>query len=203
MKGPDFPTGGILVEPRELIVESYKTGRGAFRLRARWEKEELPRGQYRIIVTEIPYQVQKGKLIERIAEIINAKKLPILEDVRDELADDVRIVLEPRTGNVPAELLMEQLFKLTDLEIRFPLNLNVLDRTNTPRVMDLREALQAFLDHRREVLIRRLDLPAGRDRAAARDPRRLPDRLSEHRQADQDHPRGGRAQAHDDAGRSS
>jgi topoisomerase-4 subunit A len=155
VKGPDFPTGGILVEPRESIVEAYKTGRGAFRLRARWEKEELPRGQYRIIVTEIPYQVQKGKLIERIAEIINAKKLPILEDVRDESADDVRIVLDPRTGNVPAELLMEQLFKLTDLEIRFPLNLNVLDRTNTPRVMDLREALQAFLDHRREVLIRR------------------------------------------------
>ncbi|MBN9085433.1 MAG: DNA topoisomerase IV subunit A [Reyranella sp.] len=155
VKGPDFPTGGILVEPRESIVEAYKTGRGAFRLRAKWEKEELPRGQYRIIVTEIPYQVQKGKLIERIAEIINAKKLPILEDVRDESADDVRIVLEPRTGNVPAELLMEQLFKLTDLEIRFPLNLNVLDRTNTPRVMDLREALQAWLDHRREVLIRR------------------------------------------------
>jgi topoisomerase-4 subunit A len=155
VKGPDFPTGGILVEPRESIVEAYKTGRGAFRLRAKWEKEELPRGQYRIIVTEIPYQVQKGKLIERIAEIINAKKLPILEDVRDESADDVRIVLEPRTGNVPAELLMEQLFRLTDLEIRFPLNLNVLDRTNTPRVMDLREALQAWLDHRREVLIRR------------------------------------------------
>jgi topoisomerase-4 subunit A len=155
VKGPDFPTGGILVEPRESIVESYRTGRGAFRLRARWEKEELPRGQYRIVVTEIPYQVQKGKLIERIAEIINAKKLPILEDVRDESADDVRIVLEPRTGQVPAELLMEQLFKLTDLEIRFPLNLNVLDRNNTPRVMDLREALQAFLDHRREVLIRR------------------------------------------------
>ncbi len=155
VKGPDFPTGGILVEPREAIVEAYKTGRGAFRLRAKWEKEELPRGQYRIIVTEIPYQVQKGKLIERIAEIINAKKLPILEDVHDESADDVRIVLEPRTGQVPAELLMEQLFRQTDLEIRFPLNLNVLDKDNTPRVMDLREALQAFLDHRREVLVRR------------------------------------------------
>ena len=155
VKGPDFPTGGILVEPRESIVESYKTGRGAFRLRARWTKEELPRGQYRIIITEIPYQVQKGRLIERIAEIINAKKLPILEDVRDESADDVRVVLEPRTGQVPAELLMEQLFRLTDLEIRFPLNLNVLDKDNTPRVMDLREALQAFLDHRREVLVRR------------------------------------------------
>ena len=155
VKGPDFPTGGILVEPRESIVESYKTGRGAFRLRARWTKEELPRGQYRIVITEIPYQVQKGKLIERIAEIINAKKLPILEDVRDESADDVRIILEPRTGQVPAELLMEQLFRQTDLEIRFPLNLNVLDKDNTPRVMDLRQALQAFLDHRREVLNRR------------------------------------------------
>jgi topoisomerase-4 subunit A len=155
VQGPDFPTGGILVESRESIVESYKTGRGAFRLRARWNKEELPRGQYRIIVTEIPYQVQKGKLIERIAEIINAKKLPILEDVRDESADDVRIVLEPRTGQVPAELLMEQLFRMTELETRFPLNLNVLDKDNTPRVMDLREALQAFLDHRREVLVRR------------------------------------------------
>ena len=153
--GPDFPTGGILVEPRESIVEAYKTGRGAFRLRARWVKEELPRGQYRIVVVEIPYQVQKGRLIERIAEIINAKKLPILEDVRDESAEDVRIVLEPRTGQVPAELLMEELFRLTDLEIRFPLNLNVLDKDNTPRVMDLREALQAFLDHRREVLVRR------------------------------------------------
>src|SRR5471032_2640120 len=155
VKGPDFPTGGILVESRESIVESYKTGRGAFRLRARWTKEELPRGQYRIIITEIPYQVQKGKLIERIAEIINAKKLPILEDVRDESADDVRVVLEPRTGQVPAELLMEQLFRMTELETRFPLNLNVLDGDNTPRVMDLREALQAFLDHRREVLVRR------------------------------------------------
>src|SRR5260221_1026068 len=155
VKGPDFPTGGVLVEPRESIVESYKTGRGSFRLRARWNKEELARGQYRIVVTEIPYQVQKGKLIERIAEIINAKKLTILEDVHDESADDVRIVLEPRTGNVPAELLMEQLFKLTDLEIRFPLNLNVLDKDNTPRVMDLREALQAFLDHRRGVPGRR------------------------------------------------
>ena len=155
VKGPDFPTGGILVEPRESIVEAYRTGRGAFRLRARWEVEQLPRGQYRIVVTQIPYQVQKGRLIERIAEIINAKKLPILEDVRDESADDVRIVLEPKSGNVPAELLMEQLFKLSDLETRFPLNLNVLDKDNTPRVMDLREALQAFLDHRREVLVRR------------------------------------------------
>jgi len=155
VRGPDFPTGGILVEPHDSIVESYRTGRGSFRLRARWNVEPLPRGLYRIVVTEIPYQVLKGKLIERIAEIINSKKLPILEDVRDESADDVRIVLEPRTGNVPAELLMEQLFKQTDLEIRFPLNLNVLDKDNTPRVMDLRVALQCFLDHRQVVLVRR------------------------------------------------
>jgi topoisomerase IV subunit A len=155
VRGPDFPTGGILVEPRDSIVESYRTGRGSFRLRARWTVEPLPHGLCRIVVTEIPYQVLKGKLIERIAEIINSKRLPILEDVRDESADDVRIILEPRTGNVPAELLMEQLFKQTDLEIRFPLNLNVLDKDNTPRVMDLREALQCFLDHRQVVLVRR------------------------------------------------
>jgi len=155
VRGPDFPTGGILVEPHDSIIESYRTGRGSFRLRARWTVEPLPRGLYRIVVTEIPYQVLKGKLIERIAEIINSKRLPILEDVRDESADDVRIILEPRTGNVPAELLMEQLFKQTDLEIRFPLNLNVLDKDNTPRVMNLREALQCFLDHRQVVLVRR------------------------------------------------
>ncbi len=194
VKGPDFPTGGILVEPRDSIVESYKTGRGSFRLRARWNKEELARGQYRIVVTQIPYQVQKGKLIERIAEIINAKKLPILEDVRDESAEDVRIVLEPRTGQVPAELLMEQLFKMTDLEIRFPLNLNVLDKDNT-------QAGAAGLARSSAGCPGPpLDVPAGRDRATAGNSRRLPDRLSQPRQADQDHPRGGRAQAQDDQG---
>ncbi|MCW5745242.1 MAG: DNA topoisomerase IV subunit A [Alphaproteobacteria bacterium] len=155
VKGPDFPTGGVLVEPREAVVEAYKTGRGAFRVRAKWVKESLPRGQYRIVVTEIPYQVPKAKLVEKIAELINGKKVAMLEDVRDESADDVRLVLEPKTGNVPAELLMEQLFKLTDLEIRFPLNLNVLDADQVPRVMDLRQALQAWLDHRQVVLQRR------------------------------------------------
>ncbi len=153
--GPDFPTGGKLVEPRESVIESYRTGRGSFRLRARWTIETLPRGLYRIVVREIPYQVQKSRLVEKIAELLNAKKLPMLEDVRDESSDDIRLVLEPRTGNVPAELLMEQLFKLTELETRFPLNLNVLDGGTVPRVMDLREALQAFLDHRRVVLQRR------------------------------------------------
>jgi topoisomerase-4 subunit A len=153
--GPDFPTGGILVEPRESVIEAYRTGRGSFRVRARWTKEQLPRGQYRIVITEIPYQVQKARLIEKLAELVNGKKLPMVEDVRDESADDIRLVIEPKTGNVPADLLMEQLFKLTDLESRFPLNLNVLDADQTPKVMDLREALQAFLDHRRVVLRRR------------------------------------------------
>jgi topoisomerase-4 subunit A len=155
VQGPDFPTGGILVEPRESVIEAYRIGRGAFRLRARWIREALPRGQYRIVVTEIPYQVAKARLVEKIAELINGKKLPMIEDVRDESADDIRLVLEPRTGNVPAELLMEQLFKVTDLEVRFPLNLNVLDADQVPRVMDLRQALQAWLDHRRVVLQRR------------------------------------------------
>jgi topoisomerase-4 subunit A len=155
MPGPDFPTGGVLIEPREQVIEAYRTGRGSFRVRAKWVKESLPRGQYRIVVTEIPYQVPKAKLVEKIAELINGKKLPMLEDVRDESAEDLRLVLEPKTGNVPAELLMEQLFRLTDLESRFPLNLNVLDADQVPRVMDLRETLQAWLDHRQVVLQRR------------------------------------------------
>ena len=155
VQGTGFPDRRHPGRAARLDHRVLSTGRGSFRLRARWTVEQLPRGHYRIVVTEIPYQVLKGKLIERIAEIINSKRLPILEDVRDESADDVRIVLEPRTGNVPAELLMEQLFKQTDLEIRFPLNLNVLDKDNTPRVMDLREALQCFLDHRQVVLVRR------------------------------------------------
>ena len=153
--GPDFPTGGVLVESRESIVETYKTGRGSFRLRARWEVENQSHGQYQIVVTEIPYQIQKARLIEKIAELMELKKLPFLADVRDESTDDVRIVLEPRSRTVEAEPLMEQLYMQTDLETRFSLNLNVLDGKNIPRVMNLREALQAFLDHRHEVLIRR------------------------------------------------
>jgi topoisomerase-4 subunit A len=153
--GPDFPTGGVLVEPRDSVVEAYRTGRGSFRLRARWEREELARGQWQVVVREIPYQVQKGKLIERIAELIAERKLPLLADVKDESAEDVRLVLEPKSRNVAPDLLMESLFKATDLEIRFPLNLNVLDGGKVPRVMGLREALQAFLAHRHEVLVRR------------------------------------------------
>ena len=155
VQGPDFPTGGTMVESREAIVEAYKTGRGGFRVRAKWEVEDLGRGTYQIVVTEIPYQVQKSKLIEKVAELINAKRLPILVDVRDESAEDIRVVLEPRTGKVEAEMLMEQLFRMTDLETRFSLNMNVLNAENTPGVMNLREVLWAFLEHRMEVLERR------------------------------------------------
>ncbi len=153
--GPDFPTGGVLIEARPAILEAYKTGRGGFRLRARWEVEKLGHGQYQIVVDEIPYHVQKSRLIEKAAELLAARKLPLLADIRDESAADVRIVLEPRTRSVEPEMLMEQLFRHTDLEIRIGLNMNVLDATNTPRVMNLRECLAAFLDHRHQVLVRR------------------------------------------------
>ena len=153
--GPDFPTGGVLVEPRESIIESYRTGRGSFRLRAAWEVEDLGRGTWQIVVTQIPYQVQKSKLVERIAELINARKIPILADVRDESADDVRLVLEPKSRSIDPDLLMETLFKQSDLETRVPLNMNVLIDGRTPKVCSLGEVLRAFLDHRREVLIRR------------------------------------------------
>ena len=153
--GPDFPTGGIIVEPRANILEAYRTGRGAFRLRARHTVEDLGKGQWQIVVTEIPYQVQKGKLIEKLAELVLARKVPILGDVRDESADDVRIVLEPKTRNVDPDVLMNTLYRLSELEIRFSLNMNVLIDGVTPRVCGLREVLQAFLDHRRDVLLRR------------------------------------------------
>jgi topoisomerase-4 subunit A len=152
--GPDFPTGGVLVEPHDSIVEAYRTGRGGFRLRAKWVREKLPRGLYQIIISDIPYQVQKSRLIEKIAELVITKKLPILADVRDESSEDVRIVLEPKSRSVDADMLMEQLFRLTELETRFPLNMNVLDANSTPGVMNLRQVLQSFLDHRHEVLVR-------------------------------------------------
>ncbi|MFQ5636169.1 MAG: DNA topoisomerase IV subunit A [Gammaproteobacteria bacterium] len=153
--GPDFPTGGVLVEPRENILQAYSTGRGSFRLRAGWDVEELGRGQWQIVVTEIPYQVQKSKLIERIAELINGKKIPILADVRDESAEDIRLILEPRSRTVDPDVLMETLFRQSDLETRISLNMNVLIDGRTPQVCDLRHVLRAFLDHRREVLVRR------------------------------------------------
>jgi topoisomerase-4 subunit A len=155
MPGPDLPTGGVLVEPPESIRAAYATGRGSMRLRARWQVEQGKRGTYIIVVTEIPYQVAKARIVERIAELIQQKKVPLLADVRDESAEDVRLVLEPRTGKVPAEVLMEHLFKLTELEVRLSLNMNVLDAQQTPRLMNLREVLQAYLEHRHVVLVRR------------------------------------------------
>ncbi|MEM6482576.1 MAG: DNA topoisomerase IV subunit A [Pseudomonadota bacterium] len=153
--GPDFPTGGVIVEPRQSILETYRTGRGAFRLRCQYEVEDLGRGQWQIVVTEIPYQVQKSKLIEKLAEVIQTKKVPILADVRDESADDIRVVLEPRSKNVDPEILMGMLYRNSDLELRFSLNMNVLIDGVTPKVCSLKEVLRAFLDFRREVLIRR------------------------------------------------
>ncbi|MCC5964260.1 MAG: DNA topoisomerase IV subunit A [Rhodobacteraceae bacterium] len=153
--GPDFPTGGVVVEPRDAILSAYQTGRGAIRLRARWEIEDLGRGQWQVVVTEIPYQVQKSRLIEKLAELIQARKVPLLADIRDESADDVRIVLEPRSRTVDADLMMGMLFRNSDLETRFSLNMNVLIDGLTPKVCSLREVLRAFLDHRREVLARR------------------------------------------------
>jgi topoisomerase-4 subunit A len=152
---PDFPTGGIIVEPKASILESYATGRGSFRVRARWEKEDTGRGGYVIVVTEIPYQVQKSRLIEKIAELLIAKRIPLLEDVRDESAEDIRIVLEPKSRSVDPQILMESLYKLTELETRISLNMNVLAGGIVPRVMNLREVLREWLEHRREVLLRR------------------------------------------------
>lgn len=153
--GPDFPTGGILVEDRASIVEAYRTGRGSFRLRSKWEKEELRQGTWQIVVTEIPYQVQKSRLIEKIAELLAARKLPMLDDVRDESAEDVRLILVPKSRNIDPAVLMESLYRQTDLECKISLNLNVLDKDCVPQVMDLRAVLQSYLDHRQDVLVRR------------------------------------------------
>jgi topoisomerase IV subunit A len=155
VKGPDLPTGGVLVEPWPNVIEAYRSGRGSLRLRARWQREDLSHGQYQVVVTEIPYQVPKSRLIERIAELLAAKRLSLLADVRDESAEEVRLVLVPRARTVAPELLMEQLFRQTELEVRLPLNLNVLDAEGVPRVMGLREVLRAFLAHRMVVLTRR------------------------------------------------
>lgn len=155
VSGPDFPTGGLLVDSPAVIAEAYRTGRGSFRVRARWHQEDLGRGTWVAVVTEIPYGVTKGKLIEAIAALINEKKLPILADVRDESAEDIRIVLEPRARTVDPQTLMDSLFRLSELETRVPLNLNVLDKHRTPRVMSLRDAILAWKDHQFEVLLRR------------------------------------------------
>ncbi len=155
VKGPDFPTGGVIVDTPAEIAEAYTTGRGSFRVRARWSKEETGRGTYMIVITEMPWLVQKSRLVERLADLINEKKLPLVADVRDESAEDVRLVIEPRSRSVDAELLMESLFKLTELENRIPLNMNVLVKGRIPTVLGLTEALREWLDHRREVLVRR------------------------------------------------
>jgi topoisomerase IV subunit A len=160
--GPDFPTGGVIVEPRESILEAYETGRGGIRTRARWSKEDTGRGTWRIVVTEIPYYVKKADLVAQIAGLLEAKRVPLLGDVNDESAEDIRLVLEPRARTVEPELLMESLFKLSDLETRFPVNMNVLDAKSTPRVMGLKAALQAFLEHRREVIVRRARFRLGK-----------------------------------------
>ncbi len=153
--GPDFPTGGVIVDDPAAIAEAYVTGRGSFRVRARWTKEDTARGGWQIVVTEIPWLVQKSRLVEKIAELVNDKKLPLVGDVRDESAEDLRLVIEPRARTVDAELLMESLFKLTELESRIPLNMNVLVKGKIPKVVGLAEALREWLDHRREVLLRR------------------------------------------------
>ena len=155
IKGPDFPTGGIIIDNFESILNTYKQGKGGFRIRAKWETEDLGRGQYQIVVTEIPYQVQKSKLIEKIASLLVDKKLPLLNDIRDESTHDVRIVLEPKNRTVDAQMLMEHLFRQTELEVRFAMNMNVLDSDGVPRVMSIKEVLSEFLKHRHNVLIRR------------------------------------------------
>ena len=153
--GPDFPTGAVIVDDPAAIAETYVTGRGSFRVRARWEKEDTGRGGWQLVVTEIPWLVQKSRLVEKIAELVNGKKLPLVGDVHDESAEDLRLVIEPRARTVDAELLMESLFKLTELESRIPLNMNVLVKGKIPKVVGLAEALREWLDHRREVLLRR------------------------------------------------
>ena len=153
--GPDFPTGGVIIEPRNAILDAYRTGRGGFRLRARWGKEDTGRGTYQIVITEIPYQVQKAKLVERIAELMGEKRLPLLGDVRDESAETVRLVLEPKSRTVDAVLLMESMFRFSELEVRFSLNMNVLSGGQIPGVLSLREVLKKWLEHRQVVLLRR------------------------------------------------
>jgi topoisomerase-4 subunit A len=155
VQGPDFPTGGVVVDPPEAVAEAYTTGRGAFRVRAKWNKEDTGRGTYVVVVTEVPWLVQKGRLVERLAELLNEKKLPLVNEIRDESAEDIRIVIEPRARTVDPAIMMESLFKLSELESRIGLNMNVLVQGRIPRVVGLAEALREWLDHRRDVLVRR------------------------------------------------
>ena len=155
VKGPDFPTGGIIIDSKEAITEAYTTGRGSFRTRARWSQEEGARGTWAVVITEIPWLVQKSRLVEKIAELLNEKKLPLVGDVRDESAEDIRLVIEPKSRTVDPELMMESLFRLTELESKISLNLNVLLKGRIPRVVGLAECLREWLDHLRDVLVRR------------------------------------------------
>jgi len=159
--GPDFPTGGIIVDSRADVLSAYKTGKGTFRVRARWSVEELSRGAWQVVVTEIPYLVQKGRLLERLGDLISAKKLPLIGDLRDESAEDVRLVIEPKTRNLEPALMMESLFRVCELETRIPLNMNVLSQGKVPVVLSLRDALREWLDHRKEVLVRRSNFRLG------------------------------------------
>ena len=181
LPGPDFPTGGMLVDDQAALVEAYKTGRGFFRLRARWHTEETGRGTYQIIVTEIPYGVQKSRLIEKMADLLQAKKLPLLGDVDDESAEDIRIVIEPKSRNVDAALLMEQLFRLTELEARVPLNMTVLSKGQIPQVLGLVASAAGVARPPQSGAAPALRTPAEADRAPARSAGRLADRLSQPR----------------------
>ena len=181
MPGPDFPTGGVLVEDKAAILAAYETGRGGFRVRAKWAVEKGKHGTWQIVVTEIPYQVQKAKLVEQIAQLMEERKLPLLGDVRDESTETVRLVLEPKTRGVEPEVLMETLFRATALEARFPLNMNVLDATRTPLVMSLPAGAARLARPSPRGAGPPHAPPAGRDRAADRDPRRLSAGLSERR----------------------
>ena len=196
--GPDFPTGGVIVESREAILEAYRTGRGGFRLRAKWEKEEGGRGTYQIIVTEIPYSVQKAKLVERIAELMEEKKLPLLGDAHDESAETVRLVLEPKSRTVDPVVLMESLFKLTELEVRISLNMNVLTGGQVPQRAVPPEGAQGLARSPPGGAGAALRVPPEEDRAPARGARRLPDRLPQHRRGDPHRPPRGRAQGQAD-----
>src|SRR5256714_8748177 len=174
VKGPDFPTGGIIVDSKQAIAEAYTTGRGSFRVRARWEQEEGARSTWVVVVTEIPWLVQKSRIVEKIAELLDQKKLPLVGDVRDESAEDVRLVIEPKSRAVDPELLMESLFRLTELESRIPLNLNVLVKGRIPKVLGLAECLREWLDHLRDVLQRRFNYRKGQGENRLGGLRRLP-----------------------------
>ena len=198
VKGPDFPTGGVIVDPPEVIAEAYHTGRGSFRVRAQWQTEDTGRGTYVVVITEIPWLVQKSRLVEKIAELINEKKLPLVADVRDESAEDIRLVIEPRSRTVDAGVLMESLFKLTELESRVPLNMNVLVQGPHPDGDGARRSVARMARPSPRRPGAPLQVPPGQDRASPGSARRLPDRLSQPRQGHQDHPHAGRAQARPD-----